>query len=68
MFNHLGKLAHNKCKAVQLYIQQVKKLDMFPQDKQDVMESGTKLKILEHVDFVKNLSPPQQEMLRSSPI
>ena len=30
MFNPLSKLAHNKCKAPQLYNQQVKKVDMSP--------------------------------------
>ena len=31
--NPLGKLAHNKSKALQVYNQQVKKLDVDPQDK-----------------------------------
>ena len=30
MFNPLGKLAHNKCKALRAYNQQIKKLDMAP--------------------------------------
>ena len=38
MFNPLGKLPHNKSKALQVYNQQVKKLNMAPQDKQDVIE------------------------------
>ena len=68
MFNPLAKLPQNKSKALQLYNQQVKKLDMAPQDKQDVIESEAKLQSFGHVDFVRNLSPAQQEMLRTSPI
>ena len=68
MFDTLGKLAHNKCKALQVYNQQIKKFDMAPQDKQDVIESEAKLQSLGHVDFVKNLSSAQQKMLRTNPI
>ena len=68
MFNPLGKLADNKSKALQAYNQQAKKQDMAPQDKQDVIESEAKLQNLGHVDFVKNLSLAQQEMLRNNPI
>ena len=41
---------------------------MSPQDKQNVTESDAKRQRLGHVDFVKNLSPAQQEMLRTNPI
>ena len=41
---------------------------MSPQDKQDVTESDAKWQRLGHVDFVKNLSPAQQEMLRTYPV
>ena len=53
MFNPLGKLAHNTSKVLQVYNQQVKKLDMTPLDKQDVIKSEAKLKSLhQHVDFM----------------
>ena len=41
---------------------------MSPQDKQDVTESDAKWQRLGHVDFVKKLSPAQQEMLRTNPV
>ena len=56
MFNPLGILAHNKSRALQVNNQQIKELDMVPQDKQDVIESEAKLQSLGHFDFVKNLS------------
>ena len=68
MFNLLDKLVHSKSKALQVYNQQVKKLDIAPQDKQDLIESETKLQNFGHVGFEKNLSPAQQEMLRTNPI
>ena len=68
MFNPLGKLATNKYKAPQVYNQQIKTLHVAPQYKQDVLESEAKLQSLGHVDFVKNLSPAQQEMLRTNPV
>ena len=55
MFNPLGKLAHNKSKAPQIYSQHVKKLDMVLQDNQDVIESEAKLQSLEHVDFANEI-------------
>ena len=68
MFNSFGKLAHSKSKALQVYNQQIKMLDMAPQDQRDVIESEAKLQSLRHVDFVKNPSLSQQEMLRTNPI
>ena len=65
MFNPLGKLIHNKCKALQVYNQQVKKLDMAPQDKQDLIESEAKLNSIGHVDFVKNILPAQHSLSNS---
>ena len=62
------KLAPNKNKALQTYYQQLKKLDRSPQDKDDVMKSEAKLQQMGFVDYVKNLTKEQQEMLRSSPI
>ena len=65
MFNSLGKSAHNKYKALQIYNQQVKKLDMAPQDKQDLIESEAKLHSFGHVDFVKNILPAQHSLSNS---
>ena len=63
MFNPLHKLAPNKDKALCIYNQQVKKLNQNPQDKEDIIQSEAKLQSLENVEFVKNLTPEQQEML-----
>ena len=41
---------------------------MAPQDKHEVIESEPKFESLGHVDFVKSLSPAQQEMLRINPV
>ena len=68
MFNSLGKSAHNKYKALQIYNQQVKKLDMAPQDIQDVIKLEAKLQSIGHVDFVRNRSPAQLKMLRTNSI
>ena len=67
MFNPLYKLAPNKDKALRIYNQQVKKLNQKPQDKEDVIQSEAKLQSLGHVEFVRNLTPEQQEMLTKNP-
>ena len=68
MFNLLHKLAPNKDKALRVYNQQVKKLNEDQQDKEDVMQSEAKLQRLRHVDFVRILTPGQQEMLAKNPV
>ena len=68
MSNPAVKLAPNKNRALKTYNQQVKKLNQNPQDKKDVIESEAKLQQLGHVEFVKNLTTEQQEMLRNNPI
>ena len=68
MHNPTVKLAHNKEKALQVYNQQIKKLNKNPQDKADVIESEAKLQSLGYVDYVKKLTPKQQEMLRNHEI
>ena len=68
MHNPTVKLAHNKEKALQVYNQQIKKLNKNPQGKADVIESEAKLQNLGYVDYVKNLTPKQQEMLRNHEI
>ena len=62
------RLAPNKHKAMKTYQQQLRKLEKSPSDKQEVLMSEGKLQQLGYVDYVKNLSPDQQEMLRRSKI
>ena len=45
--------------------QQIKKLNQNTDDKKDVIESEEKLQQLGYVDYIRNLKPEQQEMLRS---
>ena len=45
----------------------MKKLNQNPQDKEDVPLSEAKLQSLGHVEFVRNLTPEQQEMLTKNP-
>ena len=68
MHNPTVTLAHDKEKALQVYNQQIKKLNKNPQDKADVIEPEAKLQSLGYVDYVKNLTPKQQEMLRNHEI
>ena len=65
MFNSLGKSAHSKYKALQIYNQQFKKLDVAPQD---VIKLEAKLQSIGHVDFVRNRSPAQLKMLRPNSV
>ena len=51
-----------------MYNQQIKKLNLNTDDKKDVIESEEKLQQLGYVDYVRNLEPEQQEMLRRSKI
>ena len=46
----------------------MKKLNQNPHDKEDVIKSETKLQSLGHVEFVRNLTPEQQEMLAKNPV
>ena len=68
MFNPLHKLAPNKDKALHIYNQQVKKVNQNLQDKENGIQSEAKLKSLGHVEFVKNLTPEQKEMLAENPV
>ena len=68
MYNPSIKLAHNKEQALKVYKQQIKKLNQNADDKKDVIESKEKLLQVGYVDYVWNLKPPQQEMLRRSEI
>ena len=44
--------------------QQIKKLNQSIDDKKGVIESEEKLQQLGYVDYIRNLRPEQQEMLR----
>ena len=44
--------------------EQIKKLNQNTEDKKDVIESEEKQQQLGYVDYVKNLKPEQQEILR----
>ena len=68
MQNPAIKLAPNKNKALQIYNQQIRKLDQNFQDKRDVIESEAKLQKLGFVEIVKNLTPEQQQMLKASDV
>ena len=47
-----------------MYNEQIKKLNQNTEDKKDVIESEEKQQQLGYVDYVKNLKPEQQEILR----
>ena len=68
IYNPSIKLAHNKERALKVYKQQIKKLNQNADDKKDVIESEEKLQQVDYVDYVWNLKPEQQEMLRRSEI
>ena len=68
MNNPSIKLAHNKERALKVYNQQIKNINQSADDKKDVIESEEKLQQLGYVDYVRNLKPEQQEMLRRSEI
>ena len=51
-----------------MYKQQIKKLNQNTDDKKDIIESEEKLKQVGYVDYVWNLKPEQEEMLRRSEI
>ena len=68
LHNPAVKLAHNKNEARQIYNQKIKKLNQNPKDKKDVIESEAKLQALGYVDFLKNLSSEQQQILKQSEV
>ena len=68
MFNPLHKFAHNGSKALCVYNQQVKKLNQNSQDKEEVIQSEAHLRSLGHVEFARNVTPEQQEMLANNPV
>ena len=68
MNNPSIKLAYNKERTLKVYNQQIKNINQSTDDKKDVIESEEKLQQLGYVDYVRNLKPEQQEMLRRSEI
>ena len=62
-----SKLAPNKNIALNIYYQQLKKLDQHPDDKADIIASEAKLQKLGFVEYVENLSPEIQSALKNSP-
>ncbi|XP_066920588.1 uncharacterized protein [Clytia hemisphaerica] len=61
-------LAPNRNIALCVYNQQVKRLAKNQQDKDDIIESESKLQSLGYVEYVKNLPIDQQRMLQSNPV
>ena len=68
MFNRLHKLDHKKDKALYAYNQKGKNFNQKPQGKKDVIQSEGKLQTLGHMEFVRNLTPEQQEMLAKNSV
>eukprot|EP00794_Sanderia_malayensis_P001061 gene1061-biopygen291 len=63
----LTRLGNNRYKALQVYSQQLKKLNITSNlsDKQDIIASEAKLQQLGYVDYVKNMSLETQSMLKN---
>ena len=64
----IQKLAHNEYIAKRIYIGQVRKLNMNPKDKQDVIMSEKKLHDLGFVDSCDRLTKEQQNKINASPV
>ena len=62
------KLAPNRQKVRKAYDQQVKRLGKEPENKKAIIDAVMKLRSLGFVEWVKNLSKEDQEMLQKSPI
>ena len=68
MCDPIQKLAPNEYIAKRVFTAQLRKLNVNPNDKQDVIKSEKKLHDLGFVEFLDNLSPKQQNKINSSPI
>ena len=68
MHDPVIKLQPNKEKALKTYKQQLKRLDKYPKDKADVINSEKKLQELGYVDYLKNLPLSIQHELMNSKI
>ena len=62
------KVSPNKERALTVFKSQVKKLQKNDCDKEDVIASELKLQFRGHVEYVKNLTIEQQNVLKSHPI
>ena len=62
------KLCPSKNKTIEVYNQQLKKLNNHPSDREQVIKSEKKLQDLGHVDLVSNLPDHLQAMLKNYPI
>ena len=62
------KLCNNKDVALHIYCQQLRKLNKNPEDMSDILNAEAMLQKLQFVEFVKNLSSQDQEMLKNSPM
>ena len=70
MQNPAIKPLPNKNKALQMYYQQIRKLDQNLQDKRDIIESeaNEELQKLGFVESMKNITPELQQMLKASDV
>ena len=66
--NPLTKLAPNREMAFKIYMKRVKQINKCEQDRLDTIASEAKLQLLGYVQYVRNLTPKQQQMLKDSPI
>ena len=66
--NPVIALAPNKHKVLSVYRQQLKKLSKSAADKESILKAEKKLHDLGFVDWVKNLSKEDQEMLKNNEI
>ncbi|XP_066917852.1 uncharacterized protein [Clytia hemisphaerica] len=62
------RLQPNRGIALQVFNQQLKRLEKNPDDKADIIKSEEKLQSLGYVDYVKNLSQADQDLLHQSNI
>ena len=62
------KLASNKYQAKKIYDSQVKKLNLNPGDKMDVINAERNLQELGYVDFLENMTIIQQNKITSSAV
>ena len=61
-----SRLQPNRDVALQVFNQQLKRLEKNPDDKVDIIKSEEKLQSLGYVDYIKNLSQEDQDFLNQS--
>ena len=62
------RLISNERQAMKVYQNQIKKLEMAPSDKTEVIASERKLQILGFVDFVNNLDAEDRDKVVNYPV